>query len=126
MAGSVTTTLNNSLKDDFIITCTATGDSGNGSIPAAALSGFWPSGGAYLYQVEIAPGTPAPTNNFGVTLTDALGYDALQGQGANQSSSTPSLIKGNNTFLDTAPTLNITGNSVAAAQITVKLVAVAK
>ena len=124
MAGNVQITLGNSEKNYFVITCTATGDSVGGSMPGASLAGYWPEGGAYLYQVEVAPGFPAPTGGFSVALTDVLGYDALQGHGANQKNTDPHLIKGNNTFLDAAPTLNISGNSMASAQITVKLVGV--
>lgn len=30
------------------------------------------------------PGTPAPTDNYDITITDADGYDVMQGAGANR------------------------------------------
>ncbi|MDA8088452.1 MAG: hypothetical protein M0Z75_17355 [Nitrospiraceae bacterium] len=128
-AGSVLCGANDKGLGYVEIICSATGDAATGSFPAVSLAGIWPdnrlnNGGFYIYQMETAPGSPAPTNGYGVTLTDAYGYDYLGGQGANQSATAATLLKGINAFADSAPTLAITGNSVAAAVVNIKMVLV--
>lgn len=45
-----------------------------------------------LVSVKFVPGSPAPTDLYDVTITDAYGIDVLSGQGANLSTSTASEV----------------------------------
>lgn len=54
--------------------------SGNVSLPTSLIGGT-------LLCVETKPGSPAPTDNYSVTLLDAAGIDVLAGLGASRSSS---------------------------------------
>lgn len=101
-----------------VVTVSCTGDASTGSFPATPITGLvYP-----LSQVEIVPGTTAPTNNFSVTLTDANGADQLSGQATNLGPSGTQSYAVSSTRTNTGNlTLNITGNSVASATVVVWL-----
>lgn len=101
-----------------VVTVSCTGDASTGSFPATPITGLvYP-----LSQVEIVPGSTAPTNNFSVTLTDANGADQLSGQATNLGPSGTQSYAVSSTRTNTGNlTLNITGNSVASATIVVWL-----
>lgn len=101
-----------------VVTVSCAGDASTGSFPATPITGLvYP-----LSQVEIVPGTTAPTNNFSVTLTDANGADQLSGQATNLGPSGTQSYAVSSTRTNTGNlTLNITGNSVASATVVVWL-----
>lgn len=101
-----------------VVTVSCTGDASTGSFPATPITGLvYP-----LSQVEIVPGSTAPTNNFSVTLTDANGADQLSGQATNLGPSGTQSYAVSSTRTNTGNlTLNITGNSVASATVVVWL-----
>ncbi len=128
-SGKVLCTATDNLNGYNTITCTCTADASDNTFPSTKITSMWSlisssNPGHYLYSVEIQPSTPAPTNGFSVTLVDAMNYDILAGQGASQSSANTSFFKGLNAFLDSAPTINITGNSVSSAVVIIKMVLV--
>lgn len=82
-----------------------------------------------LLQIETNPGSPAPTSNYDITITDEEGLDVLQGVGANRHTTTTELanivFSGTNVHpvvhrSDTL-TLVIAGQSVSGAVIVIKL-----
>lgn len=100
-----------------------TADASAGTVPATSapcLTGFNLQGDTLL-QVETIPGSPAPTANYAITLTDAYSVDIAAGQLNALSSSVAKY------FAIAAPpllgtlTLNVSGNSVNSAQGTVVL-----
>jgi hypothetical protein len=111
------------------ITFTCTADASNGSFPATNLSTDNTTfiSGYYLIMAVTKPGSPAPTNLWGATVTSANGTDVMGGNMASQSSSlnkqqVPQIgtVYGPRP-INSALTLNITGNSVNSAVITVLL-----
>lgn len=129
-AGSVNCQPQDNINSEgyYEMVCTATAD-GSGTFPATSLLPWWPGfKGYYIYELETAPGSVAPSDGYSITLADGFGSgtaaDLLAGKGVSQSNAKASIITGINTFADSPPTLNITGNSVASAVITVKIVLV--
>lgn len=59
-------------------------DAADGSIPSTVLPVFE----GRLMELTTNPGTPAPTDNYDITLTDAESVDRLQGVGANRDTAT--------------------------------------
>ena len=91
MAGNITGVLNRIQTQqgrpkmaEVVLTCTA--DAGDGSYPEtvvntlAGLAGF-DIRGLKLYSVKTIPGTPGPTDNSDVAITDKYGIDLLGGKG---------------------------------------------
>ena len=103
-----------------------TADSADGSVDAIdleqGLDGF-------LLRLATVPGSPAPSSNYDLTLTNADGVDMLQGVGANRSSSAAQdariVYSGTANHPVVAPsdqlTLNVANNSEAGAAIRVEL-----
>jgi hypothetical protein len=79
--------------------------------------------GYYIKEVRIDPGSTAPTDAYDIVINDVLGIDLLGGEGVNASNvtSTRVLPKDGYPLVDDTLTLAITGNSVNAAQTTVKV-----
>lgn len=83
----------------------------------------------FLLRLATVPGSPAPTDNYDLTLTNADGIDMLQGVGANRSSSAAQdariVYSGTANHPVVAPsdqlTLNVANNAVAGAAIRVEL-----
>lgn len=79
----------------------------------------------FVYLMKTDPGTPAPTANYDMTLTDTNGLDVAGGQLANRAAATteqvmPKIDSANGIFggapLTDAATLAITGNSANGAK----------
>lgn len=96
-----------------------TADASVGTVPVTTLNiGAFPAmQGMRLVSVEIKPGTPAPTNLYSVTLTDAAGVDLLSGTGVNLSSTIPTATTISNlpAPLFGSLTFTLSGNSVNSA-----------
>ena len=126
----------------WVVKAVVIGDSGDGSVTAAVLpstvvGGVCPGGGiggAYCFKVHSIPGTAGqqPTASWAFTLTDADSIDLLGGVGSGRSNSANqiSVPKQDSAqalygpvYLDPsgALTLNVSGNSVASAKMTIKL-----
>lgn len=81
----------------------------------------------YIYLVETDPGTPAPDDNYDLTLTNANGADIMGGSIANRSATatqrsfplvgTSSAVVPNKGKL----TLNVTNNSASGARFKVRI-----
>lgn len=108
----------------MVLTCT--GDAANGSYPATVL----PSFEGRIVEFRTNPGTPAPTDNWDVVLTDQNGLNRLQGLGADRdtSNSEVAITVYSGTSINPVVehgdtlTLAITGNSVNGAAIVCELV----
>ena len=111
----------------YVITLSWVGDGSTGSVPATAVTGGSSSQQQAMLQaiqgytfltVETAPGSPAPTAGYSMTLTDPSGADLLQGAAATLSSTIPQIwgIPPSSPPLNTTFTLNITGQNVAGAK----------
>lgn len=76
-----------------------------------------------LISLTTDPGSTAPTDNYDITIEDALGVDVLQGVGANRHESTTQQVYITVDGTETRPvvtqydvlTLNIAGNAVVSA-----------
>jgi len=112
------------------ITFTCTGDSGDGSFPATAMSAASLAHvkGWFLLKIAVNPGATAPTVDSDLTLTDGDGIDILDGNGTDLIHNTDS--KATYGQVDGMPitqpvqdawTLTITNNSVNSAIIVIKL-----
>ncbi len=122
----------------YIITFNWTGDASTGSVPVTAFTGVcappvlvctatqgnYPGvlQGMIVLSVETTPGSPAPTNGYGVKIVDVSGADALGGAAA----STSSTLSQSWAPATSAPpmsatgfSLSISGQSVASAKGTV-------
>jgi hypothetical protein len=84
-----------------------TGDASNGTVPATAAVLGSIVQGYRVISVSVAPGSPAPSNNYSLTLTDFSGVDILSGSGAGLSSTTPSSISASPSAPPIYGTLNI-------------------
>jgi hypothetical protein len=94
------------------------GDSANGAVPSATVRlDQWQIAGYQAATVEIAPGSPAPTNGYSLTIADSSGVDMLGGAASSLSSSAPQAFSPTTTAppLDTF-TVKISGQSVASAR----------
>ena len=109
-----------------VVTLACTADAAAATFPATILT---TKISGKLLALETDPGATAPTNLYDITVTDAEGYDVLEGVGANRSSANTE--KANIIFSGTSVnppvgkgdvlTVNIANNSVNAALITIKL-----
>lgn len=87
MAGSVVQAVEvNPRRTVAVVTIDWTGDAANGSVPDTPLSGSVMGAitDHFLYTVTTDPGSPAPTDNYDVTLVDGAGFDILGGSGADR------------------------------------------
>ncbi len=114
----------------YVITISWVGDASTGSVPVTAITGGSSSVQQQLLQriqgyvfarVETSPGSPAPTNGYGMKLTDPSGADLLQAATASLSSTVPQIwaIPSSSPPLNTTFSLNITGQSAPGATATV-------
>lgn len=123
MAGSVTVAVSNVVSDVRLITYTWTADVSDGSVPAQAS----PVINGDVILVVTNPGTPAPTDNYDVTLTDEDGVDVMGGALADRDQSNSEQAKpiinseAVDRFVDGTLTLSISNNSVNSAQGVVKV-----
>jgi hypothetical protein len=111
-------TCNVSNPPTAVITVSCTADASTGSYPATSITGLlYP-----LASVEIVPGGTAPTAGFSVTITDFNGADQLTGQAINLGASGAQAfsVSASKAQANTL-TLNITGNAVNSATVTVWL-----
>lgn len=110
------------------ILATCVGDASTGTVPATALPAFE----GKILAVETNPGSPAPTDNYDVTLIDSDGVDRLKGVANNRDTTTServdygdlaSGVQWATPVVDSAETLTLTfgGQSVASAQFTVAI-----
>lgn len=123
-AGSVTVTcapLGNGPL--WVATFSWTGDASGGSVPATAATCLTQNvlQGHSIVQAETIPGSPAPTNTYAVTVTDANGVDITAGQLAALSSSAAAMWTITAPPLNGGLTIHVTGNSVNSAQGTMVL-----
>lgn len=105
----------------WVVKIACIGDVSSGSFPAVTLSKLQPLMGGYISRVETVPGTTQPTSNYTETLIDAQGGDELGGQGsATMSSSAVQVFAVSvGTPITAQEVLNLSGNSVASANVTV-------
>jgi len=92
MAGTITGVLNRIQTPDgrpkiaeVVLTCTA--DAGDSSYPATVLNTLagladFDIRGLKLHSLKTIPGTPGPTDDSDITVTDKYGVDLLGGKGA--------------------------------------------
>jgi hypothetical protein len=100
---------------------------GAATVPVTNSSSVYPGDKAgYIIKVVTDPGSPAPTDNYDITLTDSTtGADLLGGEGSNRdtANSEEAVPKiGNAYAANLVPvyfSLNLTGNSVNSAAGTV-------
>jgi hypothetical protein len=128
--GSVTQSIAvNRDRSMAFVTLTVTGDATNGRVPATTLSDeiCGQIYGHFLYMIVTDPGSPAPTDNYDITITNAIGLDVLGGAGENRDTANTERARPKVGSTDTsipidgALTLNVTNNSVASAKIVIKL-----
>lgn len=109
----------------IVATIACTADAANGSYPAAAINGLNIPGwqGYYLARVEINPGSPNPTANYSVTVTDAAGVDQLSGQATQLPAAMPQSfgVTASSIPVNGIHTVNVTGNSVNSAIVNISL-----
>lgn len=90
---------------------------GGGLVPSTAAKLQGCCNGYFITQVETVPGSPSPTNGYGVQITDSAGVDALGGAAAAVSASIPQAWAAAATATPIQGNFNLvlTGNSVASA-----------
>jgi hypothetical protein len=109
-----------SLVNIYAVTFYWQGD-GSGVVTKTAFTQAGSMQGWRIIAAEFAPGTPAPSGSYSVSLLDSVGVDLLQAGGGGLSATTASSVVGS----PAAPplygtfSLSVTGNSVASAQGTV-------
>jgi hypothetical protein len=98
-----------------------TADASAGTVPATAApcATVYQLQGDTIVQVETKPGSPAPTGNYSVTITDDRGGDVTAGALAALSASAAQMFAVTAPPLDGGLTLNLSGNSVNSAKGTV-------
>lgn len=97
------------------------------TVPSTSSSSVYPTTRAgYIIKVTTDPGSPAPTDDYDITLTDdTTGADLLGGEGTDRDTATSEEVvpkMGNAygaNFANKSFTLNLTGNSVNSAKGTV-------
>ncbi|HXI90466.1 MAG TPA: hypothetical protein VNO24_10675 [Blastocatellia bacterium] len=104
----------------WLVTYAWIGDSSNGGVPATSAGCLIRADnvlqGYSVTQAETIPGSPAPTANYAVTITDANGVDIAGGQLAALSSSAAAMWTITAPPLNGTLTLNVTGSTVNSAQ----------
>jgi hypothetical protein len=107
---------------NWLVTLNWTAD-GAGGVAATKVSlNQWQIAGYVPTTVEVTPGSPAPTNNYSLTIADPSGVDILGGAAVALSSTTAAAFSPSTTAppLDTF-TVTITGQAVANAKGTIYL-----
>ena len=107
---------------EYTVTCTA--DASAATFPATASTN--PIAG-YVYMVTTNPGSPAPKDDYDITLTDSAGVDVMGGElidrdTADSEQATPKI--GNaygSRRVNSTLTLNISGNDVNSAVTVLKI-----
>ena len=127
------------VSPSYLITVKWTGDASTGSVPITQITGgsssiqqqlFAGLQGYVFTTVTTAPGSPAPTNGYALSIKDPSGLDILQGAGASLSSSVPQVFGVPSTSpplnavyqqqqIMNSISINITGQSVASAKGTI-------
>ncbi len=109
----------------FILTLTCTADAADGSFPEYVIN---PSslgiGGWYLYSILTNPGTPAPTDNYDIAITDADGCDVAGGALQNRDASTTEKVYLKDVgypIIDGNWSWTMAGNSVNSAVVVARL-----
>lgn len=126
-AGTCTESVSTYNDGDWMITFTCTGDATNGTFPATTTSFRGQDINGYVYMVITDPGTTAPTDDYDITLTDSNGIDIMGGELLNRDETNTEqaipkidVVYGSRR-VNGALTLNISNNSVTAAQVVVKI-----
>lgn len=109
----------------FVTTIVCTADAGAATFPATTIPALLSTSsqlqGYYITRVEIVPGATQPTAGYKVTITDSNGVDELGGNATNLSASVAQIFATGAaaTPINGSETLNITGNAVNSANVTV-------
>lgn len=69
--------------DGVVLTINWTGDAADGTVPDFPVPISGPTW-KYLTYIQTDPGVPAPTDNYDITVVNALGVDLLDGNGLNR------------------------------------------
>lgn len=126
-AGTCTETFNAYRDGDWMVTLTCTGDATDGTYPATTVDFRGEDVNSYIYMVVTDPGTTAPTDNYDITITDANGIDIMGGELLNrdESNTEQAVPKIDSIYgsrrVNGDMTVNISGNSVTAAQVVIKI-----
>lgn len=106
------------LSDTWVVTFDWIGDTANGSVPATLAKIGNQLQGYRIVSLDVAPGTPAPTNGYSVTIKSSLGIDCFAGTANTLGSATGSSFAAaqNCSPINGAFTFGLTGNSVASAK----------
>jgi hypothetical protein len=128
-AGSVTVTRSKGSGDALYVLFTWIGNAtGGGQVPSTSSSpSFGETYSGCVFAIETNPGSPAPTDDYDITLTDTDGVDLLGGQGANRDTATSEMVlaKVGSAFAcaptHSAFTFNLSGNIVNSATGTAKI-----
>ena len=129
-ADSVVTVKTDYVNDGIeVVTFTWLANTTTGTVPATSTGTAWPDPqtqkAGCIAKAVTNPGSTAPTDNYDITLTDADAVDLMGGELANRDTATSEVAvpKIDTTFgcsIVTGPfTLNISGQSVSAANGTV-------
>lgn len=116
-AGSCTVSQTQDSPMIYTLTWSCTGDADTGALP----SQISPYINGWVFEVITKPGSPAPTNGYGLTISDEDGVDIAAGKLAARSNSAGEYVKISGRYVNGTLTLAGSGNSVAAAVITVKV-----
>jgi hypothetical protein len=102
----------------WVVTMRWTGDSNDGSVPATLAKLPANLQGGRVSAIEVAPGNPAPSAGYSVTLADSLGLDLLSSQGSSLSAVNAASFSGSSTSppLLGSFTLSIAGNTIPSAK----------
>jgi hypothetical protein len=124
-AGTVTQSFTRYSESVSVVTLTWTGDTGNGTVPSTALTQAMLDkvNGYFLQAVVTNPGSPTPTDQYDLTLTNAAGLDIMDGNIANRSNVTTEVAYPvTSSFpVDGALTINFSNNSDVSAVGEIKL-----
>jgi len=123
-AGTVTQIYTRISSDMWLWQMDWTADASDGSVPSTTSKVAFDH---YVIIVITNPGSPAPTDNYDITLTDSDGIDVMGGEliDRDKSSSEQALPKIGNVYgtrwVNGTLTMNLTNNSVNSATGTIKV-----
>lgn len=121
--GSVTETWSTG-ADVTVLTLSWTADASAATVPTTTTTSHLRG---HIFMIATVPGSPAPTDNYDITLTDADGVDVTGGEGANRDTTAPEQITPKMgglygpRYVPTTLTLTLSGNSVNSATGSVKV-----